>query len=105
MKFENLMTWKLEGAEGVEVVMSRVTVPAGTKLPKHWHPGEEFAYVLDGKFVYCPEGEEEVTIGAGEIGAVPFKKVHTIRTEDEEASMIVFRVHEEGQPERVLVEE
>ena len=47
-KLETLPAQNLEGAEGLEVVVSRVTLPPDTMLPQHWHPGEEFAYVLNG---------------------------------------------------------
>lgn len=52
MKFENMLTCELIGLRGTEVVVSRVTVPANTILPRHWHPGEEFAYVLEGSLNY-----------------------------------------------------
>ena len=48
LKLENLLSSKLEGVPGTEVIVSRVDVPPDTSLPKHWHPGEEFAYVLEG---------------------------------------------------------
>lgn len=47
-KLETLMKAVLEGVEGTEVIVSHVTVPPNSALPKHWHPGEEFAYVLEG---------------------------------------------------------
>ena len=46
-KIENLLKEKLEGVAGTEVVLSKVQIPPNTSLPKHWHPGEEFAYVSD----------------------------------------------------------
>ena len=41
LSFQDLMTRKLAGVENTEVVMSITTVPPNTKLPTHWHPGEE----------------------------------------------------------------
>ena len=104
MKFENLLSSQLVGAENTEVVVSHVSVPPRTSLPMHWHPGEEFAYVLDGSFVLHQEGEDDVQYQKGDVGVVPFKKVHTIETHDEPTTILVFRVHESGQPERVLVD-
>ena len=40
----------------------------------------------------------------GDVVKVPLKKVHTAITGDEGATVLVFRVHEQGEPERVLVE-
>lgn len=105
MSFENLLSTELYGAENTEVVVSRVTVPANTSLPRHWHPGEEFAYMLDGALTLHQENEEDKVFNQGEVGVVPFKKVHTITSGAEGCSILIFRVHEKGQPERVLVDE
>lgn len=105
MKFENLLMSQLAGAEGTEVVVSRVTVPPNCTLPKHWHPGEEFAYVLEGSLTLWQEDEGEVVYKKGDVGVVPLKKVHTISTQDEGVTVLVFRVHEQGEPERILTDE
>jgi len=104
LKFEDLMTEKLESAENTEVVVSITTVPPHTTLPKHWHPGEEFAYVLDGSFVLMQEGKADEYYKKGDTGKVPLKQVHTVRTEEESATILIFRVHEQGQPGRILVD-
>lgn len=103
-KLENLLKTELDLFEGGEVIVSRVTIPPHTSLPKHWHPGEEFAYILEGSCFLWQEGEEEIHIEAGEVLKVPFKKVHTAVTRDDGVTILVFRVHEAGKPERVLVE-
>jgi len=104
LKLETLLSAELEGVEGIEVIVSRVTVPPNTALPKHWHPGEEFAYVLEGSGVLWQEGKEDVPVKTGEAVKVPLKQVHTAITGDEGATFLVFRVHEKGKPERVPVE-
>ncbi|MCO4771743.1 MAG: cupin domain-containing protein [Deltaproteobacteria bacterium] len=103
MRVENLMREQLQSAD-LEVVLSVVTVPPNTRLPLHTHPGEEFAYVMAGSAVLVrPEVEERFV--AGQTVKVSLNEVHTVRTEDEEATLIVFRVHTPGQPERILVPE
>ena len=104
LKLEDLLTSPLEGVEGTEVVVSRVTIPPNTALPKHWHPGEEFGYVLSGSVVLWQEGKEDVIGQEGDVLTVPLKQVHTAMTRDEGATILVFRVHELGQPGRTLVE-
>ena len=99
-----LLRSALEGVAGTEVIVSRVKLPPGSKLPKHWHPGEEFAYVIEGSVTLWLEGEGERVIHAGEAGKVPLRKVHSASTRDEGATILVFRVHEAGRPERVLVD-
>lgn len=104
--FENLATDVLESADGLEVVTSYVELPAGVRLPTHTHPGEEFAYVLEGSVYLWEKGEGETRISTGQTGKVPMGAVHTVRTGDDEGvKLVVFRVHTQGEPERTLVEE
>ena len=100
---QDLLTTALKSTEGLEVVVSHVALPPNFNLPMHWHPGEEFAYILQGSVSLILDGEGEQEAFAGEVGVVPLKKVHTARSGDEGATILVFRVHEEGQPGRVLV--
>ena len=104
LKLETLMKAQLEGVEGTEVVVSKVYIPANTSLPKHWHPGEEFVYVLEGKVTLWQEGKDDITATMGEVIKVPLKQVHTGITGAEGVNLLVFRVHEQGKPERVKVE-
>jgi quercetin dioxygenase-like cupin family protein len=103
-KLENLLKAELARVEGTEVIVSRVTIPPHTSLPKHWHPGEEFGYVLEGTVILWQEGEDDIVAKEGEVLKVPLKQVHTAITTDEGATVLVFRVHEQGKPERILVE-
>ena len=105
IQFNNLMEEELVGAEGTEVVLSHVVLPPRFTLPKHWHPGEEFVYVMKGSLTLWQERAEDITVRAGDALKVPYKVVHTVRTGDEGVSLVIFRVHEAGQPERILVEE
>lgn len=104
LKFEDLLTSQLEGVEGTEVVVSITTVPPHTTLPRHWHPGEEFAYTLEGTLVLHQEGKPDEVYSKGDVGKVPLKQVHTVSTKEEGATILIFRVHESGQPGRILVE-
>jgi quercetin dioxygenase-like cupin family protein len=104
VQLETLLKSQLEGVEGTEVIVSRVTIPANTSLPKHWHPGEEFAYVLEGTVVLWQENKDDIVGKAGDVVMIPLKQVHTAMTGDEGATVLVFRVHEQGEPERIPVE-
>jgi len=104
LNLENLLKAELEGFEGGEVIVSRVTIPPNTSLPKHWHPGEEFAYILEGSCYLWQDGKEDTFGTAGDVMMVPLKQVHTAFTKDESATLLVFRVHEKGQPERIPVD-
>lgn len=104
LKLENLMKSQLEGVNGTEVIVSRVTIPPHSSLPKHWHPGEEFAYILDGSVTLWLEGKESVVGKKGDVMKVPLKQVHTAMTNDVAVTILVFRVHEQGKPERIKAE-
>jgi quercetin dioxygenase-like cupin family protein len=104
-KLETLLRSVLQGVADTEVIMSRVTLPPNTTLPKHWHPGEEFAYILEGSVTLWQDGKENIRLEAGEVAQVPLEQVHTAITGDEGVTILVFRIHEQGQPERIPVEE
>ena len=104
LKLENLMSAELEGVKGTEVIVSKVTIPPNTSLPKHWHPGEEFAFVLEGSVILWQKGKKDTIGKKGDVMKVPLKQIHTARTTDEGATILVFRVHEQGKPERIKAE-
>ena len=103
LKMENLMKSQLEGVKGTEVIVSRVHIPPNKTLPKHWHPGEEFAYVLDGSVTLWQKGKDNIIGKAGDVIKVPLKQIHTAVTKDESVTILVFRVHKQGEPERIKV--
>ena len=104
LKLETLMKEKLEGAPGTEVIMSKVEIPPNTSMPRHWHPGEEFVYVQSGSVTLWQEGKADIVCSEGDAVKVPLKQVHTAITGEEGVSLVVFRVHEQGKPERVKVD-
>ena len=100
----NLMASQLELVEGTEVVVSHVEIPAKTTLPKHWHPGEEFLYLLKGSGTLWQEDKSDTQLKEGNVFKVPLKEIHTFTSDEDGATILVFRVHEKGQPVRVNVE-
>jgi quercetin dioxygenase-like cupin family protein len=105
LKFETLLKAVLGGIDSTEVIVSRVTIPPHTSLPKHWHPGEEFAYVLEGSVTLWQKGKDDIVGKPGDVVKVALNQVHTAITNDESATVLVFRVHKQGEPERVPVED
>ncbi len=92
-------------AEGVEVIISDVIIPPNSRLPRHYHPGEEFIYVIEGSVVHVEANQPDRIVRAGDALVIPARVEHAPYTKDEGARAIVFRVHTQGQPERILVEE
>jgi quercetin dioxygenase-like cupin family protein len=95
----------LETAD-LEVVTSLVELPPSFQLPTHRHPGEEFAYVIDGAiYLWEHDTDRERHLATGSFCKVPLQAIHSVRTGDDEgATLIVFRVHTPGAPERELVD-
>ncbi len=66
-------------APGREVVQVRVDFDPGYVAPKHWHPGEEIIYVLEGTLEYEIEGQPPVRVKAGDALFVPARAIHSAK--------------------------
>ena len=104
-ELKTVLKSQLERVDETEVVLSHVKIPPNSSLPKHWHPGEEFAYILKGQLTVWMKDQGKTVMNEGDAAKVPLKAIHSAGTGDEGATLLVFRVHEKGQPERVLVTE
>ncbi|GGY46409.1 cupin domain-containing protein [Pseudoduganella albidiflava] len=62
---------------GKELVQVRVDFAPGVKAPRHSHPGEEIAYVLEGTLEYQIDGQPPVTLKAGQTLFIPAGAVHS----------------------------
>jgi quercetin dioxygenase-like cupin family protein len=95
-----LFRGNLEGVEGKEIVIFIADLAPGAVGAKHYHPGPEFFYVLEGTLAHEPEGGQGHTLKAGDFGSNPNKSVHTIRNPDAtaRARAIDFLISEKGQP-------
>lgn len=95
----------LSAAPGLEVLVSDVIIPPGAEVPRHYHPGEEFVYVIEGSATHVEEGKPDRELGTGDAIVISPKAVHAPRGGPQGARAIVFRVHIEDMPERVPVTE
>jgi len=72
---------------------------------RHWHPGEEIIYVLEGSLEYQVDGEPPATVEAGEVFFVPAETVHAVRNVGGgDAKELATYVVEKGKPLVVPVE-
>ena len=101
---DNLLRESISGVEGKEIIVSRVSLPPNTELPWHWHPGEEFFYVIEGFVTLKRRGEPDLPAGAGDAQNIAAQVIHTGSTGEQGAELVIFRVHVVGEPERYLVE-
>lgn len=88
----------------LEIILSDVLIPAGQTVPKHYHPGEEFLYLIEGTAIHREEGKPDLELKAGDTYVIPPRAVHNPMGGPNGARAIVFRVHDKGNPERILVE-
>jgi quercetin dioxygenase-like cupin family protein len=75
-------------------------VPPNTHVAPHWHPGEEYQYVLEGEATVKIEGQPDFEIREGMAGRIPYKAVHSVMTKDKGIKVVVFRIHTSGKPVR-----
>jgi quercetin dioxygenase-like cupin family protein len=105
-KVETLLQAALDAefAPGREVLIDLVEIPPNGALERHWHPGEEFHYYLEGDARVEIDGMPAVEGKAGTVGHVPFRKTHRAIAGPRGAKVLVFRVHTQGQPSRYPAE-
>ncbi len=95
---------KLDSAPGLEVVISDVVIPPDAQVPRHYHPGEEFLYLIEGTATHIEEGSANRELKPGDAMVIRMGKIHAPKAGPEGARAVVFRVHIEGEPERVLLD-
>ena len=92
-------------APGREVIQNRVGISPEAPPVKHWHPGEEIIYVLEGALECQIEGEPPRTVKAGEAVMVPAETVHSAKTVGGgDAAVLSTYVVEKGKPLITIVE-
>ena len=85
----------------LEVIISDVIIPPGGQVARHYHPGQEFLYLIEGTAVHVEEGQPDRPLKAGDTYVIPPQAIHSPRGGPNGARAIVFRVHVKGQPERI----
>jgi quercetin dioxygenase-like cupin family protein len=104
VRIDNLLRGDLQVVDGAEVIVSVVEIGPGLTLPKHYHPGEEFIYLLEGSATVWQQGKPDVVLHAGDVFRVPLEQVHTAMTSESSAKAVIFRIHRKGAPDRIPVE-
>ena len=99
-----LLTKDLVGVEGYEVRMWRTDIGPGGVAAKHYHPGTECIYVLEGA-LNLEEGGGSRQIKAGDAHCVPPKTVLVPRnaSSTEPYKSLVVMIAPKGQPLAVPV--
>ena len=100
VKRTELLKADLEGMTGKEGIMYIAELAPGAAAGKHFHPGPEFIYILEGSITLEPQGQAPQTFKAGEAVHNPAKNVHDGKNASTTApaKALVFLVGEKGQP-------
>jgi quercetin dioxygenase-like cupin family protein len=102
--FTELLRTDLAGLEGKEAIVGIAEIAPGTEPGRHYHPGHEFFYLLEGSFTYEEDGRPPVVLKAGDVGHHPARRVAEATNVMQPVKMVIFFTHEKGQPLRVAVE-
>lgn len=96
----------VEGLSGYEAVTMRTTFPAGAMGSRHVHTGQEFIYVLSGSIVIQSDGEEPLTVKAGEAHMTAPNRVHRVSNPSaaEPCVLVAISMVPRGQPASRTVE-
>jgi len=87
------------------LLVADLRLPPDAVGATHYHPWEEYLYVIEGSAVLDMEGLEPRTLTAGESFIIPARQVHTPRAGANGVRAIVTRVHDAGDPVRIEVAE
>jgi quercetin dioxygenase-like cupin family protein len=101
-----LLKTELTEVAGKEAVVLTVEGAPGVVIGKHYHPGEEFVYVMEGSVTIEVEGKSPVTVNAGEVYHIPAKAVHGGKNPSTTApfKVLTFGVFDKGQPDTTRVQ-
>jgi len=95
-----LLTTALEGTDGLEVNILAIEAGPGFQTERHLHPGHVFVYVVEGSVEIDVDGQEPVTISAGEaVYEMPNQPmIGRNASATEGARIVVFQVGKTGDP-------
>jgi quercetin dioxygenase-like cupin family protein len=100
-----LLKTDLTAVAGKEAVVLTVEGAPEVVIGRHYHPGEEFIYVMEGAVTLEVEGKPPTTVRAGEVYHIPAQAVHGGKNPSATAAfkVLTFGVFDKGQPDTTRV--
>ena len=87
------------GVPGKEVVIGTATLPPGTSIGFHSHPGDEIGYIIKGSVIRKVRGEPDKTLKAGDSFFNPSGSVHSVVAADSGDSVVISTwIVDKGKP-------
>ena len=95
----------LTGSAETEVIVSRLTLHPGVRMPRHFHHGDEFVYVLQGGTAQV-SGPKTITFKAGDTAHFPRGELHGGFTMTGDSALVAITTHivHKGKPLMQIVE-
>lgn len=95
-----LLRKPISGVDGKEIVVFIANVPPGSVGGRHFHPGDEAIYMLEGALQFQPDSGQPFELKAGEITFNPAKNIHMARNTSPSVTAKVLNcmIAEKGQP-------
>lgn len=90
---------------GKEGLMLSVVIPAGLNGAKHFHPGDEFLYLVEGALTIEIDGKTPVTLQPGQTMHIPAKAIHRALNPNAStpARVLTFGVFQKGEADTTPV--
>jgi quercetin dioxygenase-like cupin family protein len=87
-------------SDGKEGSIFLAELAPGASMGKHYHPGDAFAYVIEGTMLLEIAGKDSVTLKPGQSGSLPPRTVHDDKNASQTAPLkfLVFHVAKKGDP-------
>jgi quercetin dioxygenase-like cupin family protein len=106
VKVAELYKADLVTSDGKEGSLFLAELAPGANMGKHYHPGDAFAYILEGTMLLEIAGGQSVTLKSGQSGSLPPRTVHDDKNASQTAPLrfLVFHVAKKGDPLAVPVQ-
>ena len=100
VKVAELYKADLVTSDGKEASMFLAELGPGANMGKHYHPGDAFAYILEGTMLLEIVGGQSVTLKSGQSGSLPPRTIHDDKNASQTAPLkfLVFHVAKKGDP-------
>ena len=102
--FSELHRVEVADASDLEAVMGLIERSGESIGAKHYHPGGEFGFVLEGSVTIVTEREPQATLKAGASFYQPPGEWHVVSTAPQGAKTVVFRLLKKGEPMIVAID-
>src|ERR1700728_3760738 len=86
------------GVPGKEIVIGTATLPKGSSVPYHTHPGDEAGYVVRGTLILKTRGQPDRILNAGDSFFNPRGAVHSLAAVSSDGAAASAWIIDKGAP-------